>query len=102
MVRPALRSRSQARIKRKLPGNNTTVHYKRRRPAPARCPVTGLVLAGVPRMRPAKISRLTKNPKASFPTLWRQSLTYRSRQCHSTESVWKVGNLYHARLNNNY
>ena len=63
MVRGALRSRSQARIKRKLPGNTTTVHYIRRRPKHAHCPITGEKLHGVPRLRPAQLRKLAKTKR---------------------------------------
>ena len=63
MVRPALRSHSQARLKRRLPGSRTTVHYVRRRPKVAHCPVTGQKLNGVPRLRPAQLRKLPKTAR---------------------------------------
>jgi large subunit ribosomal protein L34e len=63
MVRPALRSHAQKRTQKRIPGGNTTIHYRRRRPKFAHCPITGLKLLGVPRLRPAKMARLSKSQR---------------------------------------
>ncbi len=62
MVRPAYRSRSRARQKRVIPGNQTTVHYVKRRPSSAHCPITGMALFGVPRLRPSQLRKLLRVP----------------------------------------
>jgi large subunit ribosomal protein L34e len=58
MVRPMYRSRARARRPTRLPGNRTTVHYEKRRPSIATCPITGAELHGVPRVRPAQMRKL--------------------------------------------
>lgn len=58
MVRPMYRSRARARRATRLPGNRTTVHYEKRRPSIATCPITGAELHGVPRVRPAQMRKL--------------------------------------------
>jgi len=63
MVRPALRSRSLRRVKVRTPGGRTVTHYEKRRPGPARCARCGRPLAGVPRLRPAKMRNLSKTAK---------------------------------------
>jgi len=63
MVRPMYRSRSLARLKRRLPGNNTTVHYEKRKPSAAHCPITGEVLRGVPVQRQAQLRKLPKSSR---------------------------------------
>lgn len=55
MVRPALRSHSMARKKRKLPGGTNTIHYIRRTPKRAHCQDCGAILGGVPRARQVKM-----------------------------------------------
>jgi large subunit ribosomal protein L34e len=62
LVRPAYRSRSRARQKRNIPGNQTRVHYIKRQPSQAHCAITGMILHGVPHLRP---SRLRKLPRSS-------------------------------------
>ncbi len=57
------RSHSMARIKTRLPGNNTTIHFIRRRPKHQHCPITGQILHGVPRLRPAQVGKLTKTQR---------------------------------------
>ncbi|MEB3773956.1 MAG: 50S ribosomal protein L34e [Desulfurococcales archaeon] len=63
MVRPALRSRSLRRVYRRTPGGRETILYERRRPGPARCARCGKPLAGVPRLRPSRMRRLSKTAK---------------------------------------
>lgn len=60
MVRPALRSRSLARRYVRLPGGDTVIHYRKRKPSPARCAVCGKPLNGVPRLRPVELRKLPK------------------------------------------
>ena len=47
MPRPAHRSRSVRRIKRKTPGGRTAVHYEKKAKGVPRCPVTGLAIGGM-------------------------------------------------------
>jgi large subunit ribosomal protein L34e len=63
MVRPAQRSHSEARHLRRLPGNTNGIRYIRRPPKAAHCPVTGQILAGVPKIRPAKMRQLAKSER---------------------------------------
>ena len=63
MVRPSLRSHSQARIKTRIPGNKMRIHYIRRRPKHAHCPVTNVKLHAVPRLRPAQLRKLNKTQR---------------------------------------
>lgn len=57
------KSRSYRRVFKKTPGGRNVVHYTRRKPAKARCPVTGDVLKGVPRERPVKMRNMAKTKK---------------------------------------
>ncbi|UYP45565.1 hypothetical protein NEF87_001850 [Candidatus Lokiarchaeum ossiferum] len=57
------RSHAMRRLMRRLPGNTTTTHFVRRRPKYAHCPITGQVLHGVPRLRPAQVRKLTKTER---------------------------------------
>ena len=47
----------------RTPGGKTTVHHRERKPSPARCALTGQILPGVPRERPAKMVNLPKTKK---------------------------------------
>ncbi len=49
MVRPAYRSRSKARVIRRVPSGEARVYYKKRRFYEARCAICGAPLGGVPR-----------------------------------------------------
>jgi large subunit ribosomal protein L34e len=64
MPRPALRSSALRKIKKRLPGGGTIIHYLRRRPSFAKCSDCGKPLHGVPRERPAVIRRFSKSKKA--------------------------------------
>jgi large subunit ribosomal protein L34e len=61
--RPMYRSRSLRRVYVRLPGGETTIHYEKRRPGPARCAICGRPLNGVPRLRPSELRRLPKTAK---------------------------------------
>ncbi|MCE4627808.1 MAG: 50S ribosomal protein L34e [Desulfurococcales archaeon] len=63
MVRPALRSRSRRRVKVRTPGGRQVTHYEKRKPGPARCARCGRPLAGVPRLRPNRLRRMSKTAK---------------------------------------
>ena len=47
----------------KVPGGNTKVHYRRRKPAKAKCGNCKKVLSGVPRELPSKMANLPKTAK---------------------------------------
>lgn len=47
MPRPAYRSRSVRRVKKKTPGGRTVVHYEKKAKGAARCPITGLKIGGL-------------------------------------------------------
>ncbi|MFC1741923.1 50S ribosomal protein L34e [Nanoarchaeota archaeon] len=63
MVKPGHRSRTLRRVFRRTPGSKTTLQYRTRKPAKAKCGQCGAELAGVPRERPYKMSRLPKTKK---------------------------------------
>ena len=43
-----------------MPGNRVTIHYRKRVPKAATCPVTGEKLHGVPRGTPGQLHKLPK------------------------------------------
>jgi large subunit ribosomal protein L34e len=63
MPRPSLRSRTLRRIKKKLPGGASVIHYLKRNPSPARCAVCGRPLHGVAGGRAVSIKKLAKSKK---------------------------------------
>ncbi len=63
MPRPALRSRSLRKIKVRLPGGGTAIHYEKKKPSKPRCGVCGKPLSGVPREPPSKMKTLPKTKK---------------------------------------
>ncbi|MCE4601244.1 MAG: 50S ribosomal protein L34e [Desulfurococcales archaeon] len=63
MVRPAYRSRSLRRAKKRTPGGRTVIRYEKRKPGPARCARCGRPLAGVPRLRPSVLGKFSKSSK---------------------------------------
>lgn len=63
MPEPYKRSRTLRRLKVKLPGGKTTLHYKERKPAKAKCGKCGSVLKGVLRERPVKMKKLARTIK---------------------------------------
>jgi large subunit ribosomal protein L34e len=63
MVAPRYRSRTLARIKIVTPGHRHIVHYKKRKPAKAKCGKCGALLKGVPRERPYKMQNMAKTRK---------------------------------------
>mgnify|MGYP001995556622 CR=1 FL=1 len=56
------KSRTFTRIKVKTP-KGVTVHYKKPKPAKAKCADCGKVLAGVPNERPVKMMNMPKTAK---------------------------------------
>ncbi len=57
------KSRTFRRVKVKTPGGRTVTHYRKRKPAKAKCASCKAPLKGVPRERPYKIKRLAKTKK---------------------------------------
>ena len=84
MVRGALRSHSMARLRRRLPGNNNGVIYRRRKPKAKTCPITGMRLNGVPRVRPAALQRIPKSAR-------RPSRPYGGQYSHKAvaNAIWE-------------
>jgi len=64
MPRPARRSRSLKRVKRKAPSGDVRIAYKRVRPSLAKCAECRKPLAGTVRARPAKagMAKTSKRP----------------------------------------
>lgn len=58
------RSRSMARIQKRLPGNGHATHFVRRKPKYGHCPITGAKIHGVPRLRPAQMRKLSKTQRS--------------------------------------
>lgn len=63
MPRPALRTTSFRRIKKRLPGGRSTIHYKKKGPKGASCATCKGKLHGVPRGLPYEINKLPKTKK---------------------------------------
>ena len=59
MVSGKHKSRTLRRVYVKTPGGRTTLHYKKRKPAKAKCGSCGAVLKGVARERPYKMKNLS-------------------------------------------
>lgn len=58
-----IKSRTFRRVKVKVPGNRSVVHYRKRKPSAAKCGKCGAVLNGVPRERPYKMMNMAKTAK---------------------------------------
>ena len=63
MPAPRLRSRSLRKVFRKVPGGGVSIHYKKKKPKPARCGNCGAVLKGIPREFPFRMRRMAKTKK---------------------------------------
>ena len=63
MPRPALRTTSLRRVRKKTPSGVSVVHYYRKRPAGGRCGICGKPLHGVPRDIPSKVRKIPKTKK---------------------------------------
>jgi len=63
MPEPYKRSRTLRRVKVKVPGGKTVLHYKRRKPSKAKCSKCGAVLKGIVRERPYKMKKIRKSKK---------------------------------------
>lgn len=64
MILPAkTKSRTFRRVKRVTPGHNVVIHYVKRKPSKAICPIYGTELHGVPREIPTKMKNMPKSSK---------------------------------------
>ena len=63
MVAPRHRSRTKRRVFVRTPKGGSTLTFRMRKPSPARCPVTGEILKGVPREIPSKLKNMPKSHK---------------------------------------
>ena len=63
MVSGKHKSRTLRRIFVKTPGGRNVIHYKKRKPAKAKCGKCGSVLKGVARERPYKMRKMAKSKK---------------------------------------
>lgn len=57
------KSRTLKRIFVKVPGNTVKLHYRRAKPAKAKCAKCKKLLAGVPRELPLKMKNMAKSAK---------------------------------------
>ncbi|MBU0757236.1 MAG: 50S ribosomal protein L34e [Nanoarchaeota archaeon] len=57
------KSRTFRRVKKKLPGGSTVIHYSKRKPKKATCAGCGVVLQGVARDLPLKMQNMPKTRK---------------------------------------
>lgn len=62
-MRRSLRTRSMIKVKKRVQGNRTAVHFRRRNPSSAKCGGCGKPLNGVPRLRVTKLKKLSKTKK---------------------------------------
>ncbi len=63
MAKDYIRTRSKRRVQVKLPGNTTVTHYRRRRPAAAKCASCKKVLMGTPRALPSAVQKVPKSAR---------------------------------------
>ena len=63
MVSGRHKSRSLRKVFVKVPGNSIKVHYRKRKPGKATCPVYGTALPGVPQENSAKMQNMPKTMK---------------------------------------
>jgi large subunit ribosomal protein L34e len=57
------KSRTLRKVFVKTPGGNNKIHFRKRKPARAKCAGCGTVLPAVPRELPAKMANLPKTAK---------------------------------------
>ena len=63
MVVGRQKSRTMRRVYVKTPGGKTKLHFRLRKPSKAHCADCGGLLAGVPALRPFRMSDLAKTSK---------------------------------------
>ena len=70
-MRRQLRSRSKKRVKVKTPGGKAALHFKKKRPAPARCARCGRKLnrAKLNSTEIRKVTKVQRRPERPYPEL---------------------------------
>ena len=63
MVRRSLRSTSLRKVAVKTPGSRVVTHYRKQKPAKAKCNSCGAVLKGVASLFPRKMQNIPKTAK---------------------------------------
>ena len=63
MPKPSLRSRTLGRIKKKVPGGASVIHYFRRKPSVAKCAICKKPLNAVVKQRPTKAKNTALSKK---------------------------------------
>ncbi len=63
MPKPGHRSRSLRRVFVRTPGGESRLHYRKKKPAKARCGSCGAVLKGVASERPYKMQNMPRSRK---------------------------------------
>lgn len=63
MVKPGHRTRKLRRVFVTTPGGDNKIHYKKRKPKPAKCGGCGAILKGIPRKMPQKMKNMAKTKK---------------------------------------
>lgn len=63
MPAPRYKSRSYKKVSKRISGNKTAIHYRRKKVSKHKCATCGALLNGVPRGRPAEMSKLAKTEK---------------------------------------
>ena len=57
------KSRSLKKIKKKTPGTDVSIHFRRRNPKGTFCGISGDILHGISRKRPGRFNTLSKTKK---------------------------------------
>lgn len=63
MPQPHLRTRSKKRLKVKIPGGETRIHYKTKDISPLSCVLCNKLLAGIGHRTPARMRKLNRSKK---------------------------------------
>lgn len=63
MASGRFKSRTFRRVKVRVPGNRTAMHYRKRAPGQMKCARCKGTLKGVPRLRPYRIQNIPKSQK---------------------------------------
>ena len=79
------KSRTFRRVKKKVPGNNTVMHYVKRNPKKAHCADCGVVLAGMKGKTPGELKKLPRSQR-------RPERPYGGKLCSKcTKNIIKIG-----------
>lgn len=76
MPQPRLRTRSEKRLTVALPGGGTRTHYKKELPSKPTCALCKKPLAGIPRLKTAKLHKLNRTKRR----IWR---LHGGKICHN-------------------